>query len=427
MHRSRITLFVLVALTVGTFVAPSAVIAQESNVCTAVVRDALTQTVVNCADTETGLVCYGFPEIDSVLQDEVEPETFDEAGELVDAVDVVTLRPRAIDLTTSTSEESWGIVVMNLLTSLPAGVPDDVVVIGFGGAEIESDVPVDEAFTPLEAPLPFTTTTAGELREASLTPPADAEVIEQIASGTALTADAVSQDGDFVRVLIGDQPGWLSAGAFDGLDLSELPVLTDGQLSPMQAFYLRTGIDSGTCAPNASWILVQSPEEMLVEMIIYDVPMRLEGTMLLRTLTAGEPVGEQMQLVVPYGVVTVNPHTEDKIIVPAGYSLLIGLGPEFVSLGIEGDEDERSGTKTFGEPTLFNQQLLDDLSFLDQLPADIFNYEVESPILTQASGTGLPLIDRVFPDPGATSPIEALCATGALSPAICAVYGFPTP
>jgi hypothetical protein len=316
---------------------------------------------------------------------------------------------------------------MNLLASLPSGVSDDVVVIGFGGVEIESDVPVEEAFIPLEAPISFTTTAAGELRELTLTPPAEADVIEQIASGTAVTADAVSQDGDFVRVLVSEQVGWLSSGAFDGLDLSDLPVLNDGQLTPMQAFYLRTGIDSGTCAPNASWVLLQSPEEMSVDMILYDVPMRIEATMLLRTLAPGEPVGPQMQLVVLYGVVTVNPDTDDEIIVPAGYALPIGLGPDFVSLGIEGDEDERSGTKTFGEPVLFNQALLDDLGFLDQLPSDIFNYDVDLPVLSQASGVGGPLIDLVFPDPGATSSIEQLCATGALSPAICAVYGFPTP
>lgn len=425
MHRSRITLCSLVALLMGTLAVSSATFAQESNICTAVVRDALTQAVVNCADNETGQVCYAFPEIDSVLQDGVDPETFDEVDEVVDVIDVITLRPGAINITSP--DETWGIVVMNVLASLPAGVTDDVVVIGFGGTEIESDVPVEEAFIPLETPLSFTTTAAGELREVTLTPPAEAEVIEQVASGTAMTADALSEDGDFVRVLIGDQAGWLDVAAFAGLDLDGLPTLNDGQLTPMQAFYLRTGIDAGNCAPNSSWILFQSPEEMSADMILYDVPMRIEATMLLRTLPPGEPVGPQMQLVVLYGFVTVNPDTEDEIIVPAGYSLMIGLGPDFVSLGIEGDEDDRSGTKTFGQPTLFNQTLLDDLGFLDQLPSDIFNYDVDLPILTQPSGTGGPLIDLVFPDPGATSPLEELCATGALSPAICAIYGFPTP
>ena len=425
MHRSRSSLFILYAAIVGLFIVTGTVGAQENNVCTAIVRDALIQTVVNCADNATGQVCAAFPEIDSVLQDDVDPETFDEAGETVDAIDVITLRPGPIDI--STSDETWGVIVMNLLASLPAGVTDDVVVIGFGGVEIESDVPVAEAFVPLSEPVSFTTTAAGELREVTLTPPAEAEVTEQVASGTALVADAVSADGLWVRVLIGDRPGWLDADAFEGTDLSDLPVLDNGQLSPMQAFYLRTGIDAGSCAPNSSWVLIQSPEEISVDMIIYDVPVRIEATVLFRTLAAGEPVGPQMQLVVLYGVVTVNPDTEDEIIVPAGYMLPIGLGPDFVSLGIEGDDDERSGTKTFGELVLFNQALLDDLNFLEQLPPDIFNYDVELPVLTQASGTGGPLIDVIFPDPGATSPIQELCATGALSPAICAIYGFPTP
>ena len=89
--------------------------------------------MVNCADNETGQVCYGFPEMDSVLQDEIDAETFDEAGEVVDVFDVITLRPGAIDITSP--EETWGIAVMNVLASLPAGVTDDVVVIGFGGTK----------------------------------------------------------------------------------------------------------------------------------------------------------------------------------------------------------------------------------------------------------------------------------------------------
>lgn len=426
MLHSRITTLIIVTLVAGILFAPGTVIAQDSNVCTAIVRDALTQTVVNCADNETGQVCYGFSEIESVLQEDVDVETFDEVGETVDVIDAITLRPGAVDISTP-DEETWGVVVMNLLASLPSGVPDDVVVIGFGGAEIESDVLLEEAFIPLETPVSFTAAAAGELREITLLPPGESEAIGQIAAGTSLIADAVSEDGQWIRVLADDQPGWLSNNAFEGVDVSGLPVLEDGQLTPMQAFYLRTGIDAGSCAPNSSWVLVQSPEEMSADMIFYDVPMRVEATMLLRTLEPGEPVGPQMQLVVLYGVVTVNPDTEDEIIVPAGYSLMIGLGPDFVSLGIEGDEDERSGTKTFGEPVLFNQGLLDDLGFLDQLSPDIFNYEVEPPVLMSGSGTGGPLIDLVFPDPGATSPIEELCATGALSPAICAVYGFPTP
>lgn len=425
MHCPRITPFILIALIAGIFIAPGAVTAQQNNVCTAIVRDALTQAVVNCADNETGQVCYGFPQVDSVLQDDIDVETFDEVGETVDAIEAITLRPGPINI--GTPDETWGVVVMNLLASLPSGSSDDVVVISFGGAEIESDVPVEGAFIPLDAPISFTTTSGGELREATLTPPAEAEIIDEVAGGTALTADAISQDGEWVRVLVGDQPGWLSATAFDGVDLSSLPVLNDGQLTPMQAFYLRTGINAATCAPNSSWVLLQAPEEMSADMVLYDVPMRIEGTILLRTLAPGEPVGPQMQVVSLFGLVTINPDTEDEIIVPAGYSLLIGLGPDFVSLGIEGDDDERSGTKTFGEVTLFNQALLDDLEFLDQLPPDIFNYEVDLPILTTPSAVGGPLIDLVFPDPGATTPIEALCATGALSPAICAVYGFPTP
>lgn len=425
MRHSRITPFIFLALIVSVFVAPGTVVAQESNVCTAIVRDALTQAVVNCADNETGQVCYGFPIIESVLQEDIDVDTFDEVGETVDAIDVITLRPGPINI--STPDETWGVVVMNLLASLPVGLADDVVVIGFGGVEIESDVPVESAFIPLESPLPFTTSAAGELREVTLTPPVDAEIIEQVAAGTALTADAISQDGDWVRVIIGDQPGWLNAIALDGADLSGLSTLGDGQLSPMQAFYLRTGIDAGSCAPRSSWVLLQSPEELTADLILYDVPMRIEGTILLRTLAPGEPVGPQMQVVSLTGFVTLNPDTDDEIIVPAGYSLLIGLGPDFVSLGIEGDEDERSGTKTFGALTLFNQGLLDDLNFIDQLPPGIFNYDVDLPILTTPSAVGSPLIDLVFPDPIAISPIEELCATGALPPAICAVYGFPTP
>jgi len=386
-----ILLFALLALAVAL---PQQVSMAQTNTCSALITQALSQTAVNCAGRETGTACYGFPSVESELTPDADPLDFDEPGESISLDQVIHLRPSEINLL----EQEFGVVTMNVQANLPSGFAQDVVVIGLGGAEIEDGVFDSELFTPLDNPVSVTTSAAGELREATLfTDPAS----------------------NWARVVYQNRPGWLAISALGG---SVEGVPTYDGLTPMQKFYFRTGINGQPCADAPSLVVVQGPRDIPVDMVINGVDIRIESTMALRTLPSGEPVGRNMEIIAISGLVTINPGQADQILLTPGFSVNVGLGPELVSLGIEGDEDERS-VLSIGMPVRVSQTVRDLLGIIERIPQNILNYRIVLWIIVTPSGVG-PIITRiVINDPNALTIVRGLCEEGIITPAICSAYG----
>jgi len=408
-----ILLFALLALAVAL---PQQVSMAQTNTCSALITQALSQTAVNCAGRETGTACYGFPSVESELTPDADPLDFDEPGESISLDQVIHLRPSEINLL----EQEFGVVTMNVQANLPSGFAQDVVVIGLGGAEIEDGVFDSELFTPLDNPVSVTTSAAGELREATLfTDPASNRVLGNVPANTALPVDAVSSDGNWARVVYQNRPGWLAISALGG-SVEGVPIY-DG-LTPMQKFYFRTGINGQPCADAPSLVVVQGPRDIPVDMVINGVDIRIESTMALRTLPSGEPVGRNMEIIAISGLVTINPGQVDQILLTPGFSVNVGLGPELVSLGIEGDEDERS-VLSIGMPVRVSQTVRDLLGIIERIPQNILNYRIVLWIIVTPSGVG-PIITRiVINDPNALTIVRGLCEEGIITPAICSAYG----
>jgi len=400
-------------------VAPTIGFAQtNTTVCQTTVAQAVTQIGVNCANRTLGTACYGFPVIESNLDGSIDPATFDAIGEYVPLADIIHLRPQAID----TRNQTWGITVLNMQASLPSGLTDNVVVIGLGGLEIENGVASDNVFTPLAQPVSVTTTAAGELREVTMSP-LSANVIGQVPSGAAVSADALSQDGNWIRIIYQGQPGWLAKSAFGTNAVQGIPTL-DGLIA-MQSFYTRTGIagiGGNPCAIAPSTVVVQGPRNAPVDVIINNVNIRIESTIVVRTLQGGEPIGRQMEIIVLSGAAIIMPDSGERIIVPAGYKILVNLGPDLLSLGIEGDADERS-VVSFAQPTLLTQQEIDALSILERIPRNILNYIIDLPEILTPSGTTRIITRIIFNDPQALAKVREFCASGELPTAICQIFG----
>lgn len=417
MNLRRLQLGLVLILLLSLFVTTYTVSAQTTSaVCTNVVNQTITQMGVNCANRTTGTACYAAPELESVLNPSLDPQVFDEPGERVGLIDAIHLRPQAV----STIDQTWGIAAMNLQASLPTSFAQDVVVIGFGGAEIENGVMPEEAFVPSSAPISVSTTLAAELRAPTMNPGA-AEITGQVPNGIGVTADVVSADGQWVRVIVGDEPGWLPAAAFNSAEIASLPIL-DG-LTPMQSFYLRTGVDGRQCANAPSLVVVQGPQDIPVDLVVYGVDMRLQSTMILRTIDAGEPVGLQLEVIVLYGLVTINPDSGAPIYIPPGHLLRINLGPELVSLGIEGDADER-GVLSFGIPRPLTRTELDELQIVLFIPDNIVNYPIEIPEILTPSGVTDIIVRIIYRNPRAIAAVRALCEDGRLPPAVCDLFDF---
>lgn len=398
---------------------PRVASAQTVPVCQQIVNEAIQSIGVNCANNETGFACYASPELTSVVIEGFDETLFDEPGERIDVNDLVRLSAEG----SNRIDRTWGIAVYNLQASLPSGFPEDVTVMTFGETQLEHGVRDDLLFMPLEAPLTATTTAASELRLATLTPPALAELAGNAPAGSSVQIDAISQDGNWVRGIFAGDPVWFRAAAFNSADLTGLPVLPEGHFSPYQRFYTMTGSRSD-CPETQSLLLVQGPRNTPVDLLPNGIHVRLESTMLIRTFELGFPMGRTMEITVLNGVVTINPDTARPIYVPAGYRIRIGLGPELVSLGNEGDMDERSGPYTFSDPLILDQTSLTALGLLSQLPSNITNYTIQLPQIILASGVGGPIPQIIFPNPQSAAIIQSYCNENRLPAAICQTFGF---
>lgn len=416
-YRTRTWVVLLVLLPVLVF--PQIVSAQTTATCQEIVDETIQAMGTNCANSETGFACFASPELTPVFVDGFDPELFDEPGERIDLADLVRVTSEA----SSRADEAWGVTVYNIQASLPSGFPNDVIVVAFGEVELENGVEDDLLFLPLAEPLALTTSAASELRLATLTPPAVAELVGNAPAGSSVLVDALSEDGDWVRGIFDEGPVWFQSSAFNSADLIDLPVLEVGDFSPYQRFYTATG-GAGDCADAQPMIMVQGPQDTAVDLAPNGIPVRLESTMMIRTFEAGFPVGRTMEITVLRGVLTINPDTANPIYVPAGFRILIGLGPELLSLGNEGDVDERGGPYTYSEPVILSQPTITSLSFLSRLPANILNYVVQLPQIIIASGIGGPLPQIIFQNPAAANVVQRYCDENRLPAAICATFGF---
>lgn len=393
--------------------------AQTPDTCPALVTYAVTQLATNCANTDGNSACYGYEAVNATFRDTVEPDYFSEPGDRAELTTIEAVQTGAFDL----QEQEWGLSLMNVQANLPNALPSVVYVL-LGGVEVENDVEPEDALQLLEEGVAVISASSTELR----TYPdglgfIDSETIETIPSGAALSADAVSTDGEWVRVAYQDTAGWISAAALQDTEaLSDLPVITPSDRTPMQSFYFRVGIGGQPCALAPSLLIIQGPEEVPVDIRLHDTNIRIESTIVLRTLPPGDQLGDAVELITLYGMATIHPGTPDAILVPPGFSSRVFLG-EFTSLGIEGDEDEKSLSGGWSDPRPLTQDELDGLGILTSLPGNILHYPIEIPSIVRPSGVGQVIARLLFRNPRALAAARRACENDQLPENICQYLG----
>lgn len=188
-----------------------------------------------------------------------------------------------------------------------------------------------------------------------------------------------------------------------------------GELTPMQRFYFNTGIGDVPCAEAPSLLFIQGPNNSSVDLQIFDQHVRIQSTIIVRMNATGDAI----ELIVLSGLAILQPGTPDEVIVPPGYVTTIALGPELVSLGIEGDADERSVAGTWSTPRPLTAEELAALEVIEEIPGNIINYEIEIPVIVTASSVGGVIPVLVFPNEEALDLAEAACAAGELPSEVC--------
>lgn len=303
-----------------------------SNTCPSLIETAIEALGTNCEGLGRNSACYGTFRVDATFSDPVVAESFSVPADKAEITTLQTIRTFPLNA----AENEWGVAVINAQANIPGALPgQNAVFLLIGDAEIENAVPAEEAFVPGD-PLSVQTQSATSLRAQ---PGADAEIVSEVPSGAELLADAISEDGLWLRTAYNDLPGWvLREGVSTDADLSSLPAYTPESYTPMQAFYFRTSLNT-ECSQAPDAVVVQGPQNLTIDIRANGADIRLGSTILLQTLPIdeaeqqrlrelyglSEDVGELFMLIVLDGEAIVNPDSDNPVHVPAGYATVACL------------------------------------------------------------------------------------------------------
>jgi hypothetical protein len=198
-------------------------------------------------------------------------------------------------------------------------------------------------------------------------------------------------------------------------------------LTPMQNFFFRTGLGDNPCPTEApSLLFLQVPQNTTATVGIYDLPVQLNGaTVVLRTVdTDGDLLPDRVELIVLGGLVVLNPDSPSPTLVAPGFITTIQLGSEVLSLGEQGDADEKSPVGDWSTPRPLTGDELAVLEILEQLPSNVIPDPVTVPGIVQASGIGgnIPVL-QLPPNSPQLAGAASACAAGQLPPETCAFLG----
>ncbi|MBI5929585.1 MAG: SH3 domain-containing protein [Chloroflexi bacterium] len=262
--------------------------AQSDTDCPEIVQTAFVLTTANCDTLERNQACYGHLVLDAEPQTGYPNFTFEQPGDVVNVVEVRTLRLSAMDENTG----AWGVAMIKIQADLEQTMPQDVTFLMFG------DVALDNA-TQL---IPVTAISEVNIRSE---PSTVSTILATLETGDVVTASGRLEDSSWLRVLVPGQPdkaGWVFVELVRAdAEVTTLPVIDlaslgdesaeiGPQYGPMQAFYFQTGTDDAGCpeAPN-SGLLIQTPEGVAeVTLLTNEVDVQLSGTAYLEAQAGGE-------------------------------------------------------------------------------------------------------------------------------------------
>ncbi len=361
--------------------------AAQEDACSAIVQQALKDLGQNCDALDRNSACYGYNKLGATFTEAQPDDFFSKVSDRTPLNIVDTLTSSPLD----TANNTWGVAVMKVQANVPNSLPGQAVTfVLLGDAEVRNDVSPSEVFTPAD---PVDVTTAGNVNIRSA-PSTKANVIGSVSNGNVLPADGRSQDGQWLRVLYNNAPAWVSSSLVQTSDAANaLPVITDQLRTPMQAFYVTTGVGSASCHDAPDVVMVQGPDSMKVNLTINGADVQIGSTIVLRSLDAsyGDLIGNE-ELVNLFGdLLTGHDVPSDlkcnitQIMVIDGEAKSndggLKLPTGFTARSINcGGADRSSGFMTpWGGSRPLTPDELDYLKTLEKLPPELLDYPIHVP------------------------------------------------
>lgn len=264
-------LLVLLLLIVVTAVPLSAQPAAE---CPAQVEQALAAVGDACAGLGRNALCYGFTDVLASFTGAPPDLRFSAPSDRADLKFMASVQTSPLDPTSG----NWGIALMNVQANIPGTLPgQNVVFILMGDAQIENQV--DPAIVPNTAePVSASVTRAARLRTQ---PTAEANAAGDLAAGARILIDVRSPAGQWIRVVDDEGAAWIDAQAVGGFNPALVPPANLTALSPMQAFRFTAGIGRPACEQAQGALLVQGPEDFVIDLSVNGAHVRVASTVLI--------------------------------------------------------------------------------------------------------------------------------------------------
>jgi LysM repeat protein len=246
--------------------------------CSFLVEQALLAVGDNCADLDRNSACYGYNQVDATFSADYPEDYFSVPSDRANLTDLDTLRTAPMDSATA----RWGVAVMNIQANLPNTVPGQgVIMMLVGDAEIRNDVPAEEANEIIE-PL---STVILEDTHVYTSPSATADILVTASANEIVLVDGFNPTKTWLRVVTDGTIAWIERGRVARLaGMDNLPIVGASYPTPMQAFYLSTGIGESECQEADSMIAVQSPENITVDLTVNGVDIRVGSLVTFQNL-----------------------------------------------------------------------------------------------------------------------------------------------
>jgi hypothetical protein len=347
----------------GAILSIAFVIAQASE-CSELVQTALESAEDNCSELGRNELCYGFDNVQARFITEVAEDYFTHISDRSPVADLVSVQTLPMD----TDLGDWGVAVMNLQANVPNSIPgQNVTFVLMGNVELENEVAPEDVFVPSDGIEIHLAVNSANLRSGA---GLDFNVIGGVGRNETIIADGISENEEWLRVVKNEQPAWLNRTLIvDDPEIDNLPILTDDLHTPMQAFYLRTGIGQPECleAPN-DVLLVQSPENIEIELSINGAQVRLGSSGAFRVVDIdGAPFLETLVFDGEFLV--------DGTSVQTGQHSFSCLGDEN-SRGLDGQSNDLIVTCEPSEPEAI-PNYGEDWCYIESTPDEILNYRLD--------------------------------------------------
>lgn len=390
--------------------------AHAQNTCTALVERALAAVDQNCGGMGRNTACYGYNRVNAAFAQPMPSDFFAAPADVAELLALRGIGTTPLD----ESADTWGVAVIRAQANLPTTLPgQSVTILLLGGADVQSATPPDAAFIPTIT-LPVTTAARADIHSgASL----NTNQIGVFDVGAALTADARSEDGMWVRAANDTMGGWVAASALAPVDLAPLAVLGADASAPMQAFTFETQIGGLSCADAPNAVLVQGPQGFEITLNVNGAEVNVNSTVqlismpeaperILNTLPLppriiarlrdhyGEPIDGEVCRIQHLRVISGYARLNDGERLEAGnagwsaYCLGAPLPapnendagtssiPDTAAVGSPLQGQIISFISQWGSFRAITQEELDSIQVFERLPASILNYPIELPPLS---------------------------------------------